>query len=472
MMARWIVFVLLSFAACASASVTAAWKIPGGDFAPGNPRNEALPRLQEAPGRSAFLKPEDVLFDLSGLVSKRSGEITLSEKANEVIPPAVVSPWRGDWVVWNQSRGQVVASGSYNDLFLVEAAMGVAKMPIGIRTTVELVSAKAGEGKTVVLKGSSGEEATMELQKFEARVTGEDWSFRRVLDALLSVEWTSTGGSHWNVSTAATLPEGARTLMAAHGSGEDRWQIFATAIAEYANGVAVSESRWLEQDGEAQTWRRIAENENEIRGRMGEGLHVCMYRLPGLWKDLRDGPEPLGALPSIESPPALAGWMRGQVADLSGILFADSAGKAPAWFAGFDSRNGRLLVVADAETQDHCEARLKSGIVDPLVGPNLWIESDPGSGGWLLICRAGEKARIYGPGEETSPSFEVAPSTLGGRLFELGVTIDADPENGAFRTITSSGEFKLDTQDSVGRFEVDSGKSGIKIAFTVRQAQP
>ena len=312
----------------------------------------------------------------------------------------------------------------------------------------------------------------MELEKFEAKVTGVDWSFHKVVDALLSVEWTSTGGSHSIIFTAATLPEGARTLVAAQGSGEDRWQIFATAIAEYANGVAVSESRWLEQGGEGQTWPRIAENENEIRGRLGEGLHVCMYRLHGLWKDLRDGPEPLGALPPIESPPALAGWMRGQVADLSGVLFGDSVGKEPQWFAGYDSRSSRLVIVADAETQDRCEARLKSGIIDPLVGPNLWIESDPGSGGWLLVCRAGEKARIYGPGEETSPSFEVAPSTLGGRHFELGFTIDADPEDGAFRAITSIGEFKLDTPDSVGRFEVDFGKSGRKIAFTVRQAQP
>ncbi|MCW1913463.1 hypothetical protein OJ996_07755 [Luteolibacter sp. GHJ8] len=366
----------------------------------------------------------------------------------------------------------IAASGSYNDIFLVEEALGFSKMPTVIRTRLELVSADKTKNRSAVLTGRSGEEATLKVEGLEANVTGEDWSFSLgAVDLLLTVQWADAGSSKpWGVSTALTLEEGKRTLVAGQGTGQDRWQLFATASIEMTNGLPLREARWTEKEGRLEPWPRVAANDNQIRKPIGSDLSITMYRFANPWSRLRNSPEPFAPLPQVVVPDALSNWMRGPVADVGAILFEGLAN--PAWFAGFDSRSGRILVLADAEAQDRCESRLNTGVVDPIVGENLWVGSNPSSGAWLLACRAREEARIYAPEVEAVPAFEVSISELGDHSYDLQFAAARIPLEGAAARISGEGLFKLVAPDFVTRKDFMAEQGDGMITIFLRRSPP
>jgi len=474
MATRWFVCILLSLAGMAHASVTFAWKIPIASFAPDYARREDVHRLEKPPADSAFFQADDVLWDLSSWVSKRSGSIALSGEKAPTVPEAAlpVPAWTGDWVVWNERSGMVVARGSYNDVFLVEEALGFLRMPTAIRTKFELMTKDPAGGRSVTVLGPASENASAKEQGLEVEATAEDWSFSGTVDDQLCISWPAgTSDDRWAVQTALTLPQGKRTLLAGHGSGANRWQLFATATVESLAGVPVSETRWIEHPGGLKPWPRTAEHDDEIRNR-SEGNHLCVYRDPDLWSKLGSGPDPVPAAPSIKAPESVAEWMRGSVADVSEWVFDGAKGDRSGWFAGYDSRSHRLVVLADAFGQDHSEARVNSVLVDPLCGPQLWIESDPESGGWLLACRSGENAWMTHSNSGTNSSLKVGISEVGRKVFDLEFSMDILSGSKSLGRIVSSTEYALKDPEAVASHSFDSGTGDRKVTMTMRRTPP
>lgn len=483
MIMRWILASLWLLACVAEASTTVGWKMPLGVVVRGEKIDEVLPKLKKPPGESVFFEPGDVLRDLKPLLESRVGRAQLAREADAYADgepfaekgPAVpggAGPWSGDWVVWNERSGMIVAQGSYNDLFLVEAALGFLDLPKSIQAKLELVCADSARSRSVMVAAGSGFKAAARAQDFEAKV--ELTAFEDKVDMRLSPSWSAgegEGGARWSLQTALTLETGKRRLVARHGTGAGRWEIFATATVEHLGGVPLMEARWIEREGRIQAWPRVAANDGVFRERLADGQLAWLVDVPfsaiAIW--IGSGGVRLGPYPAIPASASVARWMRGEVADVRGLLANGNEGKLS--FAGFDSRTGRAMLVGDGMGIDYAEMMLEPGIVEPPPA-EYWIESNEAAGGWLLACRSGEKASIaLARGEEQEASFEVEPTT-GNDLVDLRFAMDIAPEDKALGHLVSSTTLMPSQAQTVGGYTSAGGVEERKLTLTVRTTPP
>lgn len=481
MIMRWILASLWLLACVAGASTTAGWKMPIDAVVRGEKVDEVLPKLEKPPGESEFFQPGDVLRDLKPLLESRVGRVQLAREADasadgnpfEVKRSAVpggAGPWNGDWVVWNERSGMIVAQGSYNDLFLVEATLGFLDLPQIIQARLELVCADPERSRSVMVSAGSGFNAAAKAQDFEAEV--ELVSFEDKVAMRLSPSWSvSEGEARWSLQTALTLETGKRRLVAGHGTGARRWELFATATVEHLGGVPLMEARWIERNGRVEAWPRVAANDGVFRERLADGQAACLVDAPfsaiAIW--IGSGGVRLGPYPAIAAPSSVTRWMRGEVADVRGLLASGNEGKLS--FAGFDSRTGRAMLVGDAAAIDIAEMMLEPGITDP-PPPEYWIESNEAAGGWLLACRSGEKASLaLVRGEEQEASFEVEPTT-GSPLVDLRFAIDIVPDDKVLGHVLSSTTLMVGHPQTVGGYTPAGGGEERKLTLTVRPTPP
>ncbi|WP_367870785.1 hypothetical protein [Luteolibacter sp. Populi] len=486
MIARWIVFTLLLLAGAVQASVTAGWRMPIEAVVQGAKADEVLPRLEKPPGKSAFFEEGDVLRDLSKLVSARAGNIQLSggkghgddanpfEEAKDEVPvkpgdPAA-GPWTGDWVVWNERSGMVVARGSYNDVFVVEESLGFPGLPRTILTKFELVCGDPARSWSLIVSADSGGRIESEAEGVEVDTDAVSSETGEWVDQRFMVSWAVADETFRDVTTAFLFKSGERTLIARQGSGASRWELFVTPTVELAGGLPVNEARRIERDGRVEFWPRKAGDHGRIVGRLDDGQESCLFPVPfrrAVW--MSEGGSSSGPFSRVTCPDAVGNWMRGEVADLREKLLPGNPGKLS--FAGYDSRSGRAMLVGDGEGFEWAEALLDPGLYCP-APPGLQIESNGEAGSWLLACRTGEKACIsLRRGDEIQESFAVEPS-IKDEAVELRFTMDIMPESAVTGRIESMTVLMSGVPRVVGAGVPTGGGEEVKFTLMVRTSPP
>lgn len=464
-MVRLLLVILLAVAmpSTGAASITAAWKMPIDRFAPDHMENPKVHKLEKPPGESGFFQAGDELWDVSKLldVVERDFDDPFEETPTPKKNPDRVLPFTGEWAVWNARSGMLVARGSYSDLLHAQEACGFNNQPEAVRVNFELMKGDKMEPEQalgmVVLSGVtvSAESEGMKIELEPSTGTGSAY-----LEIRLAVSWPAPGNDRrWDVVTALTCRDGVRFPIARHGTGEESWSLFGTAVSEHPDGTLVKDSRWIEtQPVGLRPWPVSISQRDVVQLRVDDRRTIAWYPVP---------PDHLEIPPrrDLQAPADLEEWISGGFVDYLKVLADNGVDtKSPGFFAGFDPDRSELVVVADSVNQQRVLDLVNSVSVSPPT--NIWVETNPDANAWGSMTRSGEKA-VVTLNENKTPvaSYEVEPTSNGnGQLVDLHCSVDVmeggqQVSNFLFRTVVSEGK-----EQSFAR----SSRAGVSNDFKIR----
>lgn len=461
-------FILLACTGMAHASVTAAWKLAIEARIPHHESDGRVRKLAKPPGESAFFEAGDEIWDVSTALT---WEVDVPAPTDDPFQDPIQVPrrfdWKGDWVVWNARSQMFIARGSWSQILLVGEVLGFKEHPIVLRSRLEVAprgDSKAGKARTISFVSRSGHKSRAESDGTAAEVEAFASASDNICDVRCRLSWPAEAGDRrWDFHTGVIVREDVRTRLARKGSGRDAWDAWLTVSRELPSGLPFGQVRWIESGGRIERWALLEPGGDRWRKVLGPnrvlGIHpLTEHEFAGLI-----GVEEVFTLPDVVAPPELEEWVRGSLIDVGDFLRSNGVkiDLAAGDFGGFDPRNGRIVVVADEMGQDLVEAMFSKGR-DGLP-PQVWIETDPESGGWGLSARSGERAGIARrAGEAPDLLFEIEP-TLGpdGHTIDLSYKFDIVPENRAIgrldsaTTLASGKPVKLVTKSQAGTKDLE-----------------
>lgn len=434
-MTRFLLILVLVFSGVGSAAVTAAWKVPIGSRIPHHETDGKVRKLDKPPDESAFFEAGDELWEVSkALTWEVAGEE--NEEGDPFADPAakpIKVGWKGDWLVWNARSRMFIARGTWSQILLVGDVLGFEAQPIVLRSRFEVVEGsdnddtKPGKVRSLSIACRSNASARTAVDGFEAEVGGTALGLDGISEMVYSLSWPAKlEDRRWEIGTGILVHEEVRTRLARQGEGPDSWEAWVTVSRELLDGTPFSESRWIETAEGIERWKLPEPGKRRFRKALGQSREIGIYPVSKYVLARLVGIDVMPTLPDRVPPDGLTEWVRGPLIDLGkalraeGVKFDDGAGH----FAGLDPRSRSVIMVADATNQD-----LANGIFwDGSRGfhPLVWIETNPKSGGWGMMCRSGEKAAIRQvAGEVAAHVFEVQP-TLGsvGDVMDLRYNFD------------------------------------------------
>lgn len=404
-MTRFLMILVLAFSGVGRAEVTAAWKVPIGQFVPDHENNAEVRKLEKPPGESGFFQQGDELWDVSKVLM--TAALPWLEAPDEGDPK---KPWKGEWAVWNARSGMLVARGDYIDMIEAQQACGFDDSKLMVRMKFELV--RGAKTHAVPVLAASGEQGRARVDDI---VVETDASTDRLgfHDVSLVVSWNAGQTAlRWGVYTSFAVRDGKRILVARHGTGNSAWELHVTAVGETIDGSPLAKSRWIEVG----TKRPRPWPEDQMlqltRHPLKDGLYIAAYQIP---PPFMSGPPPV-EIADMKAPATLRGWIHGSFQNAADKLKIQGfATDQPGFFAGVELRSNQLILVADAASHGRVAALL-NGIFAP-PDTLIQIESRPESGNYSLLAGYGGKALIdlVKQGElvdETRELFQIQP-TLG-----------------------------------------------------------
>ncbi len=426
MMARIVLLAWLALSLSARPSVTVAWRVPSHSAITASALNPNATKLEKPPVASAFFEAGDELWEISKTMGW--GEEVKEDEVDPFGTSEKTGPWRGDWIVWNSRSGMLVARGPWYELRRLEGKLSLDSYPMIQRMKVELVTTRGENAdpvneSSISLVGRSGEEVKGSLGGIKLKLTSGAYRPDTLSSNRLSLSWPTIGkGYGWHLESAFSAFDGNRTRIAKGKESENEWQVFATITPEKVDGTALNEDRWIEGPHGAIVWSHHS-TFRFFRKNLSDDLVLGAYSVPDDLVTLLGGAESEESS-FVDSPPEIAEEIRGPFIDVrsllreNGVKFED-----PAAFAGFDTRSLNLVTVTNRESQDLIEGLVSVGR-EPHAG--TWIETNPESGGWGLLCQSGEKSSISRTEEgESSPAcvFELTVGSSG-HLMDLRYHID------------------------------------------------
>ncbi len=477
-----------------AAEMTVAWSVPLDYVAPSQKSWRNIPKLEQPPGQSAFFHPGDELWDLSrGFMGMRVEDGSEHEAGLDPslarLDPADLKgfrKWPGKWLVWNARSGMLVARGSETDILMTEELMNFANLPVILRTKLELLSGPEGKLRTVAVGTQGGELATAEAEGLKMEIAPLDGGHSGHGEARLKAAWEVNGGP-WSLDTVFTVHFGERIRIATHGRGEEHWELFATLTREFFHGVPVSESRLRETVKGIEPWL-LGSTEPSLAPEPvdlpapDDSLKLKIYRVPPQLLQImgiipadrgsdsnpvdpfddgdRPTPPPVGTPPL---PPGWEGWTPGCL-DVSGSLKRKGITfEKEGSFAFFNPRTKSLLLSTTLINHDQFETLVQG--LDCYVSNDIWVSSNPESGGWGLTARSGELAKLSGKREGKEMSFEIEPTLGDSGLVELRYAFDSRAEAGGGIDIVSCSTLLKGCPQTIGSHQV-SGKDEQKVVLT------
>ncbi|WP_035609467.1 hypothetical protein [Haloferula sp. BvORR071] len=491
---RLLALVLLIFPLLLKAAeITAAWSVPLDYVAPSHESWGNTPKLKKPPGQSAFFQPGDELWDLSrGFMGARlpdDGEGILDKRPERFEPGDLrgFRKWPGKWLVWNARSGMLVARGSETDILMAGELMNFANLPVTLRARFELSTGSAEKLRTVALAAQSGEQATAEGEGLEMEARLLDPGHHGYGDAALKGAW-EVNGERWAVETSFTVHYGERTRIAAHGTGEERWELFATITREFFHGVPVSESRGRETEKGIERWPLEAGREGFEASKAGDSPNLRIYHVapdffagPSAGIEKAGGaaaPDPFGpeeapATPQVGAPSLPGGWdgwLQGEFIDLRAVMKGkgmslDREGD----FAVMNPRTHSVLLFG--ASLDHDLFELLVDGIGCYIRNDVWLSSNPESGGWGLTARSGESAALYGTRDGEEMSFKIEPILDDPSFVQLGYKFDNRAEARGGVRVEASSKFLLGSPQTIGSRQV-SGRDEEKVVITAAYLYP
>ncbi|QJE96867.1 hypothetical protein [Luteolibacter luteus] len=446
--------------------MTAAWKVPLEGFVENLEADDRVKKLGTAPGNSAFFQEGDELWDVSAVLKweRRIGEPGDDPFAGGSQRVAAFK-WTGDWLVWNARSQLVVASGSWMDLRDAEQALGYWSLPILIRSKFEILGGEEDKLKrslSLVLR--SGERAQARWEGGSLDLEGIAGS-TDAIDLRWTYDWpTGEEGQTWSVVSATTLKEGERTLLAAQGQDERRWQLFTTVTIEVIDGTLRSQVRLIEESGRIVSWQPEVRNFEPFLRPLPGGLVLGVFEV---FPDFAERLDPeFGKKAALaESPPQAKDWVRGLRVDARPLLAGQGIKiEGEGSFATFDAR-GYLVVIADAKALD-LVTQMTTPLWDP-PPPSIRIGANAEAGGWLLTTRSGEKAEIKRSRMGATEALFVIEPILGGQehLMDVRYTIDAIKGTKVSGRVESQATLEVGKPKAVACFSSD-GEEATNLILT------
>jgi hypothetical protein len=457
-MARIICLAWLALALCAQA-VTVGWRIPIKSISDNHAEDPKVRRLDSPPGKSAFFEAGDELWDVSTLVL---GWLGHSPEVLEVSPAQ--RRWSGEWMVWNARSGMLVVRGPGADIAMIEMGLEQIHPPEVLRTKIDMGMGR-GARSWVSLLSRSGEEASLELDQVNLKLTAVSSGSKGILDVNLSFAWPVEGKeAKWNVETALTVLDGRRSRFVAQGRDDTREELFITVTREFGQGVPASQFRWKEEKAGVIPW---PESSDEV-------LKIALEseRQIGVYKVQEDfltrlGMEEGKELPK-ESAPALLGLSPVEdLVDIRPLLEQNGIKlKGPESFAVFHARSKRVVLVSNELNQDLFDVIVNGG--SGCFFPDIWCEVSEESGGWGVVCRSGEKARLWQSAAGVADlGFEITPTEYPGNLFEASYQFDILISGVSAGRVKAKGVFTRDLPQIVATTKA-SDELEKEIALTIR----
>jgi hypothetical protein len=464
---RHLVLTILSglvFLPVASQGITAAWKVRIEDLAPNLGNNAKFHRLDQPPGESVFFHPGDELWDISQALAwpdhaRDADDIPARDSAK--VPMLDWKAWNGSWIVWDASTQRVVVDGSWEDLLTAASVLPLRRWPQFTRCTFELITGSGEKRKVRPVTVVSQQGFDMKVQAGGLELACEAHpSFQSVDCSSIRASWESeTPGKRWDVEADAFLKPGERTLIAQHEGEAELWMLYLTAQGSEADGTFSTESQQVEINGRAEPWPRAkGPSSFTLTLPVDDKRSACYF--PGI--ALKNLITAVGSPPPpVDVPAVLAPWVRGKLIDLTDLFKIKGIGSGPGFFAYYDPLIAQVIIIGDSQVQDLCKVLLASGESWPET--SVWLESNPGSGGWGLMVKSGYEGHIsFGDagGKDPPSVFEVelTASTVGEHL-DAHYLLDAGfSKSDVKSTIASSISMLGGHPVTVGKFQSKAGR--------------
>lgn len=455
-----------------AAEMTAAWKVPLDYVSPHSMGGGKLPKLAKPPGESAFFQPGDELLDLSrGFMGMRVKDDGITRDPADLLG---FRKWPGKWLVWNARSGMLVVRGSEMDILMTEDVMKFVNLPVTLRTRLELSSGSAEKLRTVTLGAQHDKRAKAEGEGLKMSIKLLDPGHIGYGDAALAASW-EVNGEPWSLETAFTVHYGERTRIAAHGTGEERWELFATITREFFHGVPVSASRWRETKQGIEPWP-LGEESSRMGG--GNALEVGVYRVPpdllarlgveseeaGAVDPFRPEKEPAIAKMGAGQPGGWEGWVLDDYTDMreimrqKGVRLEDEGS-----FAVFNPRTNSVLV--RASSMDHDLFGVLVADSGCYLRGDLWVTSNPESGAWGLTARSGDRASLRSSRDGRDMNFEIEPSLEDAFFTQIQYEFKNRAEAGSGISVSAASKFLLGSPQVIGSHQAP-GREEQKVVLT------
>ena len=396
---------------------TIGWKVPLDLVLPPDVREGKVRVLDEHPEESAFFEEGEVLLDLSGafeVVDPDAIELIVSEPVEgkgdvfddpfgrgsttqERGTPSIVFgdpiPFYGDWIVWSERLGMIVAKGDWAALSAVHEVIAIEYAPCRVRN--KMAVRRGGEiVASYKVTSRSGERVTVKTEAGSFDLAPNLSRSKRIVDHQFYFEHEIREDTRLVLSTAVVWRTG-ELLEVAHYVDKDgeRWDFELLVTTHGIGGEALTDHVWFEQKE-----KLISVHPDEIvtgiasRG-LGEDLILRTHLAPFDTLGHVGSQLPAEQWKLFTPPESLRTLLPAGGVDMTDLLSQWGFNLKGDSFAVFYQSNSTVVVVGDAHSQDLVESRFM-----PLDG--CWFPApvklslEWGDRACGLVMRSGEKSSL------------------------------------------------------------------------------
>ncbi|MDB6077961.1 MAG: hypothetical protein JWO82_1708, partial [Akkermansiaceae bacterium] len=251
MILRWVITGYLLLTPAARASVTVAWKIPVSSLISGYQTHPKVHKLDKPPLPSPVFESADPLWDISEALSSRWRDPEgLHSLPHSGLPP-IAGSWTGEFIVWNEKSGLIVARGEENEIAALETILGFQKLPETFSTKVELIDARTPDqpSRSLSLLARNHEKASAKTAAFKATLTTTD-VYLPLREVELTATWQTRDQVSCHVDASATVRDGVPFRFAKKDSEE----LLVTVTRVLPDGSPYLTGRSREINGVIEPW--------------------------------------------------------------------------------------------------------------------------------------------------------------------------------------------------------------------------
>lgn len=289
------------------------------------------------------------------------------------------------------------------------------------------------------------------------------------VDLSFSISWPREK-DRWEFSSTVALRHGERTRIAVHDSEEDHWELFLTASKEWFHAVPHEDIRWKEEGSRVVRWPEPASEEFAVEA-IGNGLQAGVYRIPfafldGSEDDPFGGETKANALSNIQPPDSMAGWIRGEIADVRELL--RNMGMKSS-FAGYDQRRELLFLVATPTYQE-----LAQMLFHPpgcSFSKGVWTELVRDSSSLGIASISGSKAMIRKTGGDRKIRFEIEATSGFHPQIDCRYSFDIMERKDMVGSLSSQAALRPGVPQVIGSYALPGGEEA-KISLSVSPREP
>lgn len=428
----WLVHALTAFGA-----ETVAWRVPVALVVEGGLNHPAVSRLDEPPGKSAFFKQDDELWDLSrvtkGKIIADPSRLLAAEPEDPFEPPephpgleTAQVDFKGDFAVWNTRSRMIIGRGTFAQLSVLADFINLESQPHRISTTFSLRS--EGTEKSLTLSTRSGERASARGRGFGVEMVANAYLSNPLGDLTLNVE---TAG--FRINTTTIFRRDKKVRIARWTDGPTEHALFAKCRLITVWGDPVDQVQFVEADG--RILPRPRADALKLDGReFPDGLRARVFCLPpaGIGRLFREE----AVIHRLTPPARMTPWIPRGLIDLKPAVEPHGVpvGHSGA-VVGYDPLKAEVIAVHSPENLEILK-QIFTGL-EPDTPQMIELEFRWPGGLASIVSPSGYKASLTRFTDDGEPAFlEIAPNFTSSRHW-IDSDFNLSPPDGSFTANSS-----------------------------------